>query len=153
MSSHSGLVIRLARIEEREAIEEVMRRASLANPSDRDALLAHPEVIELPVAQIEAGQVFVAERDSIILGFAALLGRDDGNIELDGLFVEPEHWREGIGRALVEHSAAVARDGGAAILHVIGNLEAEGFYHRCGFETLGPFETLFGPALEMTKRL
>lgn len=149
----TDLIVRVAVPEERQLLEALMRRASLANPGDRDALLAHPEVIEVPLVQIEAGQVFVAERDGAILGFAALLDRDDGDIELDGLFVEPEHWREGIGRALVEQCAAIARNAGATRLHVIGNLEAEGFYRRCGFESIGPFETRFGPALEMTLRL
>jgi GNAT superfamily N-acetyltransferase len=128
-------------------------RASLANPEDRDVLLAHPNAIELPSSQIEAGEVFVAEREGSLLGFAALLKRDDGDIELDGLFVEPDHWRQGIGRALVEFCADVARDAGARHLHVIGNSHAEGFYHRCGFETIGVFQTRFSPGLEMSKLL
>ncbi len=149
----TDLTVRVAFPEEREALEALQWRASLANPGDREALLAHPEVIELPADQIEKGQVLIAERGGVVLGFAALLDRDDGDIELDGLFVEPEHWRQGIGRALVEHCAAVARSAGAASLHVIGNHHAEGFYHRCGFETVGDHETRFGPALEMTRRL
>ena len=35
---------------------------SLSNAGDREALLAHPEAIELPLRQIEAGGVFVAKR-------------------------------------------------------------------------------------------
>jgi N-acetylglutamate synthase-like GNAT family acetyltransferase len=147
------LIIRTTRLDEREALEALQRRASLANPADREALLTHPEAIELPAAQLEANQVVLAEHDGVLLGFAAVLERDDGDVELDGLFVEPEHWRRGIGRALVEHCAASARETGASNLHVISSLEAEAFYHRCGFETIGPWDTRFSPALEMTKRL
>jgi N-acetylglutamate synthase-like GNAT family acetyltransferase len=148
-----GLLIRTARLDEREALEALQWRASLANAGDRDVLLAHPDAIELPSSQIEAGEVFVAEHEGNVLGFAAILNRDDGDIELDGLFVEPEHWQRGIGRALVEHCADIARDAGARHLHVIGNSHAEGFYQRCGFETIGVFQTRFSPGLEMTRVL
>jgi GNAT superfamily N-acetyltransferase len=147
------LIIRTARLEEREALEALQWRASLSNPGDREALLAHPDAIDLPAAQLEASQVVVAEHKGVVLGFAAVLERDDGDIELDGLFVEPEHWKQGVGRALVEHCATQARKAGAVQLHVIGNRHAEAFYARCGFETIGPWQTRFGPALEMTKRL
>jgi GNAT superfamily N-acetyltransferase len=146
-------IIRTARLDEREALEALQRRASLANPDDREALLTHPDAIELPAAQLEANQVVLAEHDGVVLGFAVVLERDDGDIELDGLFVAPEHWRRGIGRALVERCATDAGKAGAVQLHVIGSYHAEAFYHRCGFETIGPWQTRFGPALEMTKRL
>jgi GNAT superfamily N-acetyltransferase len=147
------LSIRIAIAEERGALEDLMRRASLANPGDRQALLENPDAIDLPVQQIEAGLVFVAETQGNTLGFAALLPRDDGDVELDGLFVEPRSWRRGVGRALVDHCAAWARASGATTMHVIGNYHAEGFYHRCGFETVGPYLTRFAPALRMTKAL
>lgn len=139
--------IRLAVTSERQALEALQRRASLNNPGDREALLAHPDAIELPSAQIAAGYVFVAERDGAVLGFAAVLPRDDGNTELDGLFSEPDAWGQGIGRALVEHCVAFARSQGAAFLHVVGNPHAEGFYRRCGFEMFGTIDTRFGPGL------
>ena len=139
--------IRLAVTSERHALEALQRRASLNNPGDREALLAHPDAIELPSAQIAAGQVFVAERDGAILGFAAVLPREDGDTELDGLFVEPDLWSRGVGRALVEYCVALARSHGAAFLHVVGNPHAEGFYRRCGFERFGTIDTRFGPGL------
>src|SRR6476659_447734 len=101
--------IRPARLDEQTMLEGLQRRASLNNPGDRDALLANPDAIQLPADQIYAGRVFVAERDGAIVGFAAVLPRDDRDTELDGLFVEPHLWGQGTGRALVEHCAAVAR--------------------------------------------
>ena len=85
------LSIRLAVAGEREALETLQWRSSLNNSGDRDALLANPDAIVLPVEQIVAGRVFVAERDDGIVGFAALLPRADGETELDGLFVAPGH--------------------------------------------------------------
>ena len=82
------------------------------NPGDSEALLANPNAIELPLEQIEGGGVFVAEVDEAVMGFAAILPREDGDFELDALFVEPEVWQRGIGRALVEHCCAAARAAG-----------------------------------------
>lgn len=145
--------IRLATRSEHRALEALQWRASLTNEAHRDSLLAHPDAIELPMAQIEAGRVFVAEGDGAILGFSVILPRDDGDAELDGLFVEPSAWRQGIGRKLVEAAGAFACSGGSSALHVIGDPRSAGFYHGCGFELLGNTETRFGPGLLMRKNL
>ena len=116
-----SIKIRVAQTTERDALEALQRRASLSNPNDREALLAHPDAIALPAEQIVAGQAFVAQRGNAVLGFAALELRADGEMELDGLFVEPSCWREGIGRALVEHCCSFAKSRGATALHVVGN--------------------------------
>ena len=76
------------------------------------------------------GHVFVAERDGVIVGFAAVLPRPDGDAELDALFVEPSLWKGGVGRLLVEHCADVARGRASRILHVVGNPHAEGLLCR-----------------------
>lgn len=141
--------IRPARLDERRALEELQRRASLENPDDREAILAHPEVIELPDVQLAAGQVFVAVSGGIQVGFSVLLPRDDGDLELDGLFVEPSAWRSGVGRGLIEHAIGEAKARRAKAIHVIGNPQAEGFYEAVGFVTIGVTQTRFGPALLM----
>ena len=146
-----AMTIRLARVAEREMLEELQRRASLNNPGDRQALLENPDAIELPVSQIEQGFVFVAEDEGSVLGFAAVLERSDGDTELDALFVEPEIWNRGVGRKLVEHCAMFAKRMGAKHLHVVGNPHAEGFYRACGFTVIGIEETRFGPGLLMVK--
>jgi GNAT superfamily N-acetyltransferase len=149
----SDLVIRPALQTERSSLEALQWRASLANAGDRDALLGHPDAIALPVEQITDGHVLVAQRDGVIVGFAAVLPRPDGNAELDALFVEPSLWKGGVGRLLVEHCAAVARARGSRVLHVVGNPHAEGFYVACGFRTTGAVETRFGAGLAMQRGL
>ena len=94
-----------AAISEQKELEDLQLRASLTNADDRDALLAHPDAIELPIAQIAAGGVFVAEWNGAIAGFAAVQPRADGDSELDALFVDPKMRRRGIARSLVEHCA------------------------------------------------
>jgi GNAT superfamily N-acetyltransferase len=145
--------IRPARLDEQAMLESLQRRSSLNNPGDRDALLANPDAIELPIEQIAEGCVFVAERDGVVAGFAAVVPRLDGGAELDALFVEPHLWKRGIGRQLVDHLAEVAHERAARFLHVIGNPHAEGFYASCGFTVTGKVETRFGVGLAMRREL
>ena len=145
--------IRAADICEKTALEALQKRASLANPADRAAILANPESIELPLDQIRAGQVFVAEQGGDVTGFAVVLKRNDGEAELDGLFVEPDIWKNGTGRALVDHTAKIAREQGASLLHVIGNPHVRGFYIACGFIQTGSMEMRFGRGLLMRRHL
>jgi GNAT superfamily N-acetyltransferase len=77
----------------------------------------------------------------------------DGDTELDGLFVEPNLWRLGIGRALVLHCEFAAAAAGATALHVVGNPQAAEFYAACGFDIAGEHQTRFGPALAWKKTL
>ena len=143
------ITIRAAKPADRQSLIELMRRASLANPEDRDALLAHPEVIDIPVSHLSPAATCVAELDGVPAGFATVLPRDDGDAELDGLFVAPHLWRSGVGRALVARSAELARLIGARHLHVIANGAALDFYHAVGFTDFGSAQTQFGPAITM----
>ena len=146
MSGHAeALAIRPARPDERETLEDLMRRSSLAPPDYREELEAHPDAIALPSEQIANGDVLVAELAGEVAGFAALVGG-----ELDGLFVEPHLWRKGIGAALVREAAHRARRLGLS-LTVVAGPSARAFYEACGFTVEGPEETRFGPALRMSR--
>jgi GNAT superfamily N-acetyltransferase len=140
-----SLTLRLARPEEHAELEDLQRRASYELPEYRDQLLDNPDAIYLPEGQIANGQVIVAEIAGEIAGFAAVVGG-----ELDGLFVEPDLWGQGIGRTLVDAATHEARRRGLA-LKVIANPRARRFYESCGFLVEGEVETRFGPALRMTK--
>ena len=149
MSKSDKVRLRPARSHERQELEDLQRRASLAVPADRPQLEAHPDAIDLPLAVIERGEATVAELDGNVAGFA-VVQRHDGFIELDGLFVEPELWKRGVGRALVDAATHEARRSGHALL-VIAGADARGFYERCGFTLEGAAETRFGPALRMSR--
>jgi GNAT superfamily N-acetyltransferase len=140
-----SLTLRLAVPEEHDELEELQRRASVELPEYRDQLIANPDAIYLPEGQIANGQVIVAELDGEIAGFAAVVGG-----ELDGLFVEPDLWGRGVGRALVDAATHEARKRGLA-LKVIANPRARRFYEHCGFSVEGEVQTRFGPGLRMTK--
>jgi GNAT superfamily N-acetyltransferase len=141
--------IRLARADERAALEALQRRASLALEDYRLPLEAHPDAIRLPAEQIALGEVLVAEDEGGVTGFAVVVDADD-RAELDGLFVEPARWREGIGTALVMEAVHIARERGLS-LTVIANPTARDFYEKCGFAVEGEEQTRFGPGIRMSR--
>lgn len=145
--------LRPAVMSEQSILEALQRRASLNNPGDREVLLANPDAIALSPAQIADGFVFVAEQDGVIAGFSAVLPRKDAQMDLDGLFVDPDLQRRGIGRLLVEYAVDFARGQGASTLHVVGNPHAANFYRACGFEVSGTVATRFGAGLLCRRRL
>ena len=149
----SNILFRPAIVSERDTLKALQRRSSLSNPGDHEALLANPDAIELPAEQIVTGQVYVLEQSGVIVAFASIVPRDDGETELDGLFVEPSVRRRGLGRLVVEHCEEVARSKGSTALHVVGNRHAEQFYLACGFEMIGRTQTRFGLALLLQKTL
>ena len=57
----SSIIIRTAAVAEHEALEALQLRASLTNDGDREALLANPDAINIPLEQLAAGRVFVSE--------------------------------------------------------------------------------------------
>jgi GNAT superfamily N-acetyltransferase len=132
---------RPARPDEQPALERILRRASLEAPDYRYQLLTHPEVLALPVEQIEAGRVFVSTVDRKPAGFCVIMPASAGEAELEGLFVDPPFWGRGIGRLLVHHAATVASGMGATRMSVVAGHEARGFY--------GETRTQFAPTLVM----
>jgi GNAT superfamily N-acetyltransferase len=126
-------------------------RASLAWHAYRAALQTHPDATEIPVHQINNGQVLVASQAGKIIGFVAL--EFEGRAEIDGLFVNPDSWRAGIGRRLIGWADTVAVKRGCTTIWVTANTEAAGFYEKCGFVRFGTVETRFARAVRMNKRV
>lgn len=143
------MLIRTGRVDERLALEELQRRALLAYEGHRCQLLDNPDIVELPRAHLANEYVCVAEGDGRVLGFSTVLPGAPHLFVLDALFVEPDHWRRGIGRALIGRvcQSLAARGGGR--LQTVANPPAEGFYEKLGFRALGNARTPLGPARRM----
>jgi GNAT superfamily N-acetyltransferase len=84
----------------------------------------------------DGGQVLVAEEDGVVAGFAAF-----GPGRLYALYLLPEYWGRGLGRAL--HDRVVEEmPGDSAILWVLStNERAKAFYLRQGWADDGATQT------------
>jgi len=89
--------------------------------------------------------VFVAVRDGIVVGFVSVGAPDDKALaadvgELYAIYVQPNAWDIGAGRALMSSAVHALRELGyaGAVLWVLGSNErARRFYERAGWSTDG----------------
>lgn len=139
--------------DDRTTLLALQWRASLGNPKDREALLAHPDAIDIPVEQLTPAQCVIAVMNDTDVGFAIVLKGESGDAELDGLFVDPAHWELGIGRALCNEARKLAAAMGCGVLRVVANPQALDFYRSLGFEVIGEAPTRFATAPLMRIRL
>jgi GNAT superfamily N-acetyltransferase len=146
-------VIPDAEPDEASALEDLQRRASLAWEDQREQLEANPGAIEVTPGLVADGQGPVATDSGQRLGFSVTLPGAAGAAELDGLFVEPDAWGRGVGRALVDDAAERAWKRGARRLEVTANPRALGFYEKLGFVGDGFVATWFGPGQRMHRDL
>jgi GNAT superfamily N-acetyltransferase len=134
-------LIREARVDEAATLAAVQRDASLA-------ALGHifpPELYPYPMDDVSARweeflgddgvQVLVAEESGTAVGVAACRAE-----WLDGLYVLPEWWRRGVGRALHDHVLERLRAAGSQRCHLWvleHNDRARRFYERLGWSENG----------------
>ncbi|MBV9681344.1 MAG: GNAT family N-acetyltransferase [Solirubrobacterales bacterium] len=131
----------------------MQRRSSDVWEEYREQLAAHPDAIEFPQHFIDQGWTRVAVLgDDTPVGFSVVIPGLDKAHELDGLFVEPERMRRGIGRSLVEDACERARKAGADRLEVTVG-PAQAFYEKLGFDVVGTVRTRFAPAVRMRRVL
>jgi GNAT superfamily N-acetyltransferase len=141
--------IRDAVLDEISQLEALQFRASVVAPDYREALAAHPQVIHLPAADVSEQRTRVAIIDGRTAGFSVVLPVRDTTCELDGLFVEPDLMRKGVGRALIDDVVQRARTNGVHRIDVIANPTAVDFYTKVGFQRGDDAMTQFGPAFWM----
>jgi len=134
---------------EHDALVELQRRSSMVWDEYREDLLAHPDAIEVPVEPDGSVRIRVAVSADAIVGFATVLPLSSSVGELDGLFVEPDVMRQGVGRVLIDDAVAIARAAGVERIEVTANPRALGFYERLGFVAMGEVPTRFGPGIRM----
>jgi GNAT superfamily N-acetyltransferase len=91
--------------------------------------------------QSERMRFFVLESAGRSVGFYALAHQSGTEIELDALFVEPEHIGKGFGRLLIEHAKSVAAAMGGTRLIIQGDPNAERFYLAAGAVLTGTRES------------
>lgn len=142
--SHDPPSVRPAGIDDLDALRDVYRRASLSNEHDRPNLLAHPHLLDLDEHGVREGRTIAAVDQGAVVGFATYSHHPD-HVELEALFVDPDHRRRGHAMRLVDVVVDTARRAGAARVEVTANEHASGFYDAAGFVQVGTVELLFGP--------
>jgi len=85
---------------------------------------------------IAGTEVYVAESEGDVLGFYALIIRED-KAELDHLWVSPPHIGTGVGKQLFLHAMQYAAKENISAVEILSDPNAEGFYRKQGAHRIG----------------
>ena len=85
---------------------------------------------------IAGTEVYVAESEGDVLGFYALIIRED-KAELDHLWVSPPHIGTGVGKQLFLHAMQHAAKENISAVEILSDPNAEGFYRKQGAHRIG----------------
>lgn len=131
----SPVTIRLATPADGEALVEVhvasIRELGPAayDPEQVEAWAANKRPDRYPLGD-ESTHAVVAESDEIV-GFGWV---DLEAGEVTAVYVHPDHARQGVGRAILEHLETAAREAGLESLGLTASVNAARFYERFGYE-------------------
>jgi GNAT superfamily N-acetyltransferase len=138
----TDLVIRPARAGEASTLTELCIRAKAHWGYDAQFMAAATRLLRIPEGQIGAGAVLVAVRgqdaEAPPCGVAAIVSLRRRNwFELSHLFVAPESFRLGVGRALFDAAVGLAVGKGATHVSILSDPHAAAFYERLGARRCG----------------
>jgi predicted N-acetyltransferase YhbS len=139
--------IRPARVEETNELTQLAIRAHAVYDADFTARIM--PVLKIDPVLIAAELVFVAEDEKgASIGVIALRPLEPaGLFLLEGIFLDPNFARQGIGRRLFESAIARARKLGGCSIIIYANPGAAGFYIRLGAIRIGASPFVFSPDL------
>lgn len=131
-------MIRRARHDERAALSDLAVRSKAYWGYDGAFMAACRDELRVTAAHIDGPLgVWVIEVEGVAHGFHGLEVLGGGRAELEFLFVDPEAIGTGLGRRLMEHAIAVARDAGMTELIIQGDPNAAAFYRSAGAVEIG----------------
>lgn len=115
--------------DQEQLIDVWLRASQVAHPFLSKAFL-ESERIQIADHWIPLAETTIFESSGKVVGFLSLIGEEVG-----GLFVDPDHQRQGIGHALMDAALDIRP---CLELNVFeGNLIGRSFYATYGFEEVG----------------
>jgi len=143
----SDPTVRSARAGEAEALSALCVRSKAHWGYDEAFMRACRASLTVSDADIASGRVLVAERQGLLLAVARV--EPDG--ELGAMFVDPRTMNRGVGRALFDAAAALARRLGARRMPILADPNAAPFYERMGarFVSRAPSDAIPGRTLPL----
>ena len=119
------------------ALAQFLSHAASDENVEQYDVLGFLQEFKLPVAQVEAGQLFMAKQGSSIVGLASVVFRHDSDIEIDALLIDPSANRVKVGEALVDAAREFGRKANASGVYMLAAEPAKQDLQAIGFTVLG----------------
>lgn len=141
--------VREAKPEEQRELTRLCVRATMHAGYDEAFIDRTMPALTITVPLISANCVQVVENSTgEIVGVVAVTPTAlQGIAQLYGLYVDPAHWKRGIGRTLFGAAIARAKRIRAGALMITAEPSAEGFYKRMGAIRIGEGPFYFSPEI------
>jgi GNAT superfamily N-acetyltransferase len=136
----SAVSIRPARVEECGQLTAIAHAAKRHWSYPEEWIALWRDDLTWRADRFETEQILVAELAEQVAGFAAIR-IDNGDAELEGLWVDPAWMGRGVGRALLAAVIDAAAAAGAGSIIIVSDPHAVGFYERAGARQTGWIES------------
>jgi GNAT superfamily N-acetyltransferase len=130
-------MIRPARAADAAALSDLAFRSKAVWGYSDEFMEACRAELTVSAGDLDAHPAFVVERDGRPVAFYLLKALSPDTVDLDLLYVDPAHLKQGLGRSLVAHAKDAARDRGHRRMVVQADPHAEAFYAACGGQRIG----------------
>jgi GNAT superfamily N-acetyltransferase len=137
--------IRDAKPDEQRELTRLVVRATLHAGYDEAFIDRVMPGLTITLPAIAGGGVQVAEQSGEVIGVVEVMATALQGIAVIGIFVDPLHWKKGVGRALFEAAIKRARTLRAGAIMIYAEPTAEGFYKRMGAIRIGEGPFYFSP--------
>lgn len=152
MSAYS---VRDATVEEQRELTQLCVRATMQTGYDEAFIDRVMPGLTITVPLIAGGCVQVAQRgaDEVVGVVTVTTTALQGIALLYGIYVEPAHWKGGVGRVLFGAAANRAKALKAGALMIYAEPSAEGFYRRMGATRIGEGPFYYSPEITLPQLL
>jgi N-acetylglutamate synthase-like GNAT family acetyltransferase len=130
------MIIRRATADDADALSDLAHRAKAHWGYPAHWMREWDAQLTIIPGYLELHDVWVSERDGVIIGMCALEDRGD-RWNLEHVWVEPAQHGHGVGRALVLHALEEARRRHFGVVELLADPFASGFYERLGARRAG----------------
>jgi predicted N-acetyltransferase YhbS len=144
--------VRPAHVDEAAELTQIAVRATKNDGFDDEAIVRFTPGLKVNLALIAAGLVIVAESETgVPSGYVSLRPTGIGGlILLEGIFVDPDHSRRGIGTRLFATAVELSRKMAGNVILINSSPTSVDFYARLGANKIGATPFVFSPDVQLT---
>lgn len=129
--------IRLATLRDLNDLNELMRLSKAYWGYDHEFMNQFMLKFEITAFYLSKSETYLINENDKIIGFYSFSTNDNGDLELDNLFLHPDVIGVGKGKELWQLCIKTARQQGAKTFVLWSDPHAEGFYFKMGCQKIG----------------